>query len=111
MICGKTGSACSFKAIRPAAPSSAIRGSASVAAAAIAAANIPVFAFKGESLDEYWEFSHKIFEWPEGQPANMILDDGGDVGGLFGGGTATSARTVSASSGASCTQAGRCWTG
>ncbi|MFK7090769.1 adenosylhomocysteinase [Chromobacterium violaceum] len=49
------------------------------AAAAIAAAGIPVFAFKGESLDEYWEFSHKIFEWPEGQPANMILDDGGDA--------------------------------
>jgi len=49
------------------------------AAAAIAAANIPVFAFKGESLDEYWEFSHKIFEWPEGSPANMILDDGGDA--------------------------------
>ncbi|QEL54170.1 adenosylhomocysteinase [Chromobacterium paludis] len=49
------------------------------AAAAIAAAGIPVFAFKGESLDEYWEFSHKIFEWPAGQPANMILDDGGDA--------------------------------
>ena len=49
------------------------------AAAAIAAAGIPVFAFKGESLDEYWEFSHRIFEWPEGQPANMILDDGGDA--------------------------------
>ncbi|BAK75467.1 S-adenosyl-L-homocysteine hydrolase [Pseudogulbenkiania sp. NH8B] len=49
------------------------------AAAAIAAANIPVFAFKGESLDEYWEFSHKIFEWPENEPANMILDDGGDA--------------------------------
>jgi adenosylhomocysteinase len=49
------------------------------AAAAIAAANIPVFAFKGEGLDEYWEFSHKIFEWPEGQEANMILDDGGDA--------------------------------
>ncbi|MCW3480526.1 adenosylhomocysteinase [Neisseriaceae bacterium JH1-16] len=49
------------------------------AAAAIAAANIPVFAFKGESLDEYWEFSHKVFEWPEGSSANMILDDGGDV--------------------------------
>lgn len=49
------------------------------AAAAIAAANIPVFAFKGESLDEYWEFTHRVFEWPEGQPANMILDDGGDA--------------------------------
>lgn len=49
------------------------------AAAAIAAAGIPVFAFKGESLDEYWEFTHRIFEWPEGQPANMILDDGGDA--------------------------------
>jgi adenosylhomocysteinase len=49
------------------------------AASAIAAAGIPVFAFKGESLEQYWEFSHRIFEWPEGQPANMILDDGGDA--------------------------------
>src|ERR1700744_5549484 len=49
------------------------------AAAAIAAAGTPVFAFKGESLDEYWEFSHRIFEWPNGQQANMILDDGGDA--------------------------------
>ncbi|OWY39124.1 adenosylhomocysteinase [Xenophilus sp. AP218F] len=49
------------------------------AAAAIAASGVPVFAFKGESLDEYWEFSHRIFEWPEGTPANMILDDGGDA--------------------------------
>ncbi|AKM30788.1 adenosylhomocysteinase [Pandoraea faecigallinarum] len=49
------------------------------AAAAIAAAGIPVFAFKGESLDEYWEYSHRIFEWPNGQFANMILDDGGDA--------------------------------
>ncbi|TDR78389.1 adenosylhomocysteinase [Paludibacterium purpuratum] len=49
------------------------------AAAAIAAAGIPVFAFKGESLDEYWEYTHRIFEWPAGQAANMILDDGGDA--------------------------------
>ncbi|VVD75781.1 adenosylhomocysteinase [Pandoraea anhela] len=49
------------------------------AAAAIAAAGIPVFAFKGESLDEYWEYSHRIFEWPNGEFANMILDDGGDA--------------------------------
>jgi adenosylhomocysteinase len=49
------------------------------AAAAIAAAGIPVFAFKGESLDEYWEFTHRIFEWPANEPANMILDDGGDA--------------------------------
>ncbi|MGC1441718.1 MAG: adenosylhomocysteinase [Burkholderiaceae bacterium] len=49
------------------------------AAAAIAASNIPVFAHKGETLDEYWEFSHKIFEWENGQPSNMILDDGGDA--------------------------------
>ena len=48
------------------------------AAAAIAAAGTPVFAYKGESLDEYWEFTHRIFEWP-GEPANMILDDGGDA--------------------------------
>ncbi|OLL29484.1 adenosylhomocysteinase [Burkholderia sp. SRS-W-2-2016] len=49
------------------------------AAAAIAEAGTPVFAFKGESLDEYWEFSHRIFEWPNGEFANMILDDGGDA--------------------------------
>src|SRR3954466_10423320 len=48
------------------------------AAAAIAAAEIPVFAYKGESLTEYWEFTHKIFEFPEGA-SNMILDDGGDA--------------------------------
>ena len=49
------------------------------AAAAIAANGTPVFAFKGESLDEYWEFTHRIFEWPGDQHANMILDDGGDA--------------------------------
>ncbi|MEO6194841.1 MAG: adenosylhomocysteinase [Thermoanaerobaculia bacterium] len=48
------------------------------AAAAIAAEGIPVFAFKGEGLKEYWDFTHKIFEFPEGAP-NMILDDGGDA--------------------------------
>ena len=48
------------------------------AAAAIAARGTPVFAYKGETLDEYWDFTHKIFEWP-GEPANMILDDGGDA--------------------------------
>ncbi len=49
------------------------------AAAAIAAAGIPVFAHKGESLDEYWDFAHRIFEWPGARHANMILDDGGDA--------------------------------
>jgi adenosylhomocysteinase len=49
------------------------------AAAAIAAQGIPVFAYKGESLPEYWEFSHRIFEWPDGGFSNMILDDGGDA--------------------------------
>lgn len=49
------------------------------AAAAIVEAGTPVFAFKGESLDEYWEYSHRIFEWPNGEFANMILDDGGDA--------------------------------
>lgn len=49
------------------------------AAAAIAAAEIPVFAFKGESLAEYWDFTHKIFEWHDGGTPNMILDDGGDA--------------------------------
>ena len=52
------------------------------AAAAIAANNIPVFAYKGETLTDYWEYAHRIFEWTvAGQPngANMILDDGGDA--------------------------------
>lgn len=49
------------------------------AAAAMAAVDVPVFAFKGETLDEYWEFTHRIFEWPGDQHANMILDDGGDA--------------------------------
>jgi adenosylhomocysteinase len=49
------------------------------AAAAIAAGGTPVFAYKGESLDEYWEFTHRIFEWPDGGHSNMILDDGGDA--------------------------------
>ncbi len=49
------------------------------AAATIAAAGTAVFAFKGESLEEYWDFSHRIFEWPDGKPSNMILDDGGDA--------------------------------
>jgi adenosylhomocysteinase len=53
------------------------------AAAAIAAGGTPVFAFKGESLIEYWEFTHRIFEWGDGEGdenfANMILDDGGDA--------------------------------
>ena len=49
------------------------------AASAIAAAGVPVFAYKGESLVEYWDFTHRIFEWADGQPSNMILDDGGDA--------------------------------
>jgi adenosylhomocysteinase len=49
------------------------------AAAAIAATGTPVFAYKGESLVEYWEFTHKIFEWADGGTPNMILDDGGDA--------------------------------
>jgi len=53
------------------------------AAAAIAASGTPVFAFKGENLDEYWEFTHRIFDWGSGEGdenfANMILDDGGDA--------------------------------
>ena len=49
------------------------------AAAAIATNGTPVFAFKGESLDDYWEFTHCIFEWPDGGYSNMILDDGGDA--------------------------------
>jgi adenosylhomocysteinase len=49
------------------------------AAAAIAEAGIPVFARKGESLTDYWEYTHKIFEWGDGGTPNMILDDGGDA--------------------------------
>ncbi len=49
------------------------------AAAAIAATGTPVFAFKGESLAEYWDFTHRIFDWGGGGTANMILDDGGDA--------------------------------
>jgi len=49
------------------------------AAAAIAAENIPVYAHKGETLEEYWEFCHSIMEWHDGGTPNMILDDGGDA--------------------------------
>lgn len=49
------------------------------AAAAIAAQDIPVFAVKGETLDEYWDYTHRIFEWADGGYSNMILDDGGDA--------------------------------
>jgi adenosylhomocysteinase len=49
------------------------------AAAAIAARGIPVFAYKGESLEDYWEYTHRIFEWSDGGTPNMILDDGGDA--------------------------------
>ena len=49
------------------------------AAAAIAAGGTPVFAVKGETLAEYWDYTHRIFEWPDGTHANMILDDGGDA--------------------------------
>jgi adenosylhomocysteinase len=49
------------------------------AAAAIAAAGTPVFAFKGENLVEYWDYAHKIFEWGDGGYPNLILDDGGDA--------------------------------
>jgi adenosylhomocysteinase len=49
------------------------------AAAAIAAGGTPVFAIKGETLADYWDYTHRIFEWPDGKHANMILDDGGDA--------------------------------
>lgn len=49
------------------------------AAAAIAAGGTPVFAVKGETLEEYWDYTHKIFEWADGGTPNMILDDGGDA--------------------------------
>ncbi|MCC7504937.1 MAG: adenosylhomocysteinase, partial [Saprospiraceae bacterium] len=47
------------------------------AAAAIAAAGIPVFAYKGETLEDYWDYTHRILEWSDGGTPNMILDDGG----------------------------------
>ena len=49
------------------------------AAAAIAATGVPVFAVKGETLEDYWNYTHNIFEWQDGKPSNMILDDGGDA--------------------------------
>ena len=49
------------------------------AAAAIAASGVPVFAYKGESLEEYWEFTHRLFDFGDGRGPNMILDDGGDA--------------------------------
>jgi adenosylhomocysteinase len=49
------------------------------AAAAIAASGTPVFAIKGENLEDYWDYTHKIFEWSDGGTPNMILDDGGDA--------------------------------
>ncbi len=49
------------------------------AAAAIAERGVPVFAYKGESLEEYWEFTHRILEWSDGALPNLILDDGGDA--------------------------------
>src|SRR5712672_2287582 len=49
------------------------------AAAAIAARGTSVFAYKGETLDEYWNYAHRIFEWPLGRQANLIVDDGGDA--------------------------------
>jgi adenosylhomocysteinase len=49
------------------------------AAAAVAAGGTPVFAVKGESLEDYWDYTHRIFEWSDGGTPNMILDDGGDA--------------------------------
>jgi adenosylhomocysteinase len=49
------------------------------AAAAIAASGTPVFAVKGESLEQYWDYTHRIFDWRDGGYSNMILDDGGDA--------------------------------
>ncbi len=49
------------------------------AAAAIAASGVAVYAYKGETLEEYWGYTHQIFNWPDGKPSNMILDDGGDA--------------------------------
>ena len=53
------------------------------AAAAVAASGVPVFAVKGETLSDYWAYTHRIFEWNDGGGPNMILDDGGDATGLI----------------------------
>src|SRR3546814_17570760 len=53
------------------------------AAAAIAATATPVFAFKGENLEAYWEFTHRLFAWSAAGTPNMLLDDGGDAPLLF----------------------------
>ncbi len=53
------------------------------AAAAMVKAGHPTFAYKGETLDDYWEYCNQLFLWPEDKPANMILDDGGDATGLL----------------------------
>ncbi len=53
------------------------------AAAAMVEAGIPTFAYKGETLDDYWEYAHQIFNWPNDNHANMILDDGGDATALM----------------------------
>src|SRR5262249_46342630 len=49
------------------------------AASAIAAGGTPVFAYKGESLEEYWDYTHRIMEWGDGGTPNLLLDDGGDA--------------------------------
>ena len=49
------------------------------AAAAIAATGVPVFAIKGETLEEYWDYVDRIFDWKNGETCNLILDDGGDA--------------------------------
>src|SRR3954463_16761442 len=49
------------------------------AAAAIAAKGTPVYAVKGETLEDYWRYTDMIFQWEDGEPSNMILDDGGDA--------------------------------
>ena len=49
---------------------------------AMAACGVPVFATKGETLDEYWAYTHRILEWGDDEAPNMILDDGGDATGL-----------------------------
>ncbi len=53
------------------------------AAAGIAATGVPVFAYKGETLEEYWDYAHRIMEWADGGTPNMILDDGGDATSLI----------------------------
>jgi len=77
------------------------------AAAAIAANGTAVFAIKGESLADYWDYTHRIFEWPDGGYSNMLLDDGGDATMLLHLGAKAEKNTAALAT-PSTEEAGRC---